>query len=63
MHNATKSRRVYVRTPVEDRFWKKVIVPPQASSCWEWSGAHLQSGYAVLFDAERRNNVKAHRVA
>ena len=30
--------------PASERFWAKVIFRP--SSCWDWSGTHLPTGYS-----------------
>ena len=42
-----------------ERFWQRVRIEP--SGCWEWTGAHLVSGYGS-FRWEGRAQV-AHRVA
>jgi hypothetical protein len=40
-----KRNRVYVRVPVEDRFWKFV---GKTDGCWTWSGATRPFGYGVI---------------
>ena len=47
------------RRPIEERFWPKVK-DAGALECWEWTAA-TSHGYGVF--ADRRKNLRAHRVA
>lgn len=56
---ATKPRRVYVRIPLADRFWKYVA---KTETCWLWTGAIESGGYGVIIAPDKKNH-KAHRVS
>jgi hypothetical protein len=56
--------------PVEDRFWTKVSkdgpIPdqhPEFGSCWDWTGALLETGYGSFQIWQERRSRGAHRVA
>ena len=35
------------RSPIEERFWDKVDIPPDPDGCWEWNAA-TRNGYGVI---------------
>jgi hypothetical protein len=41
------------KRPLAERFWMRVQQSPEPDGCWEWMGAHLPSGYGVLWDGEK----------
>lgn len=49
---------VYPRTPIEERFWSKVL---KTESCWIWQGTTDRRGYGHF--AVNSHPVKAHRFA
>lgn len=62
-----KARRVPKpsdRGPIEERFWKKVIVGQQPNDCWSWSGSKSPAGYPMLWGGKELGRpTGAHRVS
>jgi DNA-binding XRE family transcriptional regulator len=54
--------RVYVRVPLEDRFWKNVR---KTDECWEWTAGKNSKGYGVtsVFVGSKLKQIYAHRAA
>lgn len=48
-------------TPVEDRFWSKVIESP--TGCWIWTGAHIRGYGQVSRKGHPQRTLLAHRWA
>jgi len=68
---STRRARVYVTTPLAQRFWAKVNkngpVPthrPEVGQCWLWTGARDDQGYGSIKEGGRGSRLlKAHRVS
>jgi hypothetical protein len=52
--------RVYVKTPIPERFWPKVECGA-TGDCWPWRAARTDHGYGSFWNGER--SVYAHRIA
>lgn len=53
--------RIYSRTPITTRFWRRVI---KKDACWEWSGTLNNMGYGTLWmplGPNKGTHVLAHR--
>lgn len=40
--------RTYFRTPMEQRYWGKVVLGESNDDCWGWSGSIDRSGYGKI---------------
>lgn len=49
-------------TPIEERFWLKVIVLDD-DQCWEWTSTKVAQGYGTIWDNDRRLQKRAHRLS
>lgn len=47
------TKRIYTRTPIEDRFWPKVAITSDLTDCWEWTAAKDYDGYGIIQIAGR----------
>jgi len=51
------------RTTAESRFWKHVVMLPDAPGCWLWVGATASHGYGNIETENRREMVLSHRLS
>ena len=54
--------KVRWKRPIEDRFWEKVIGPPDPNVCWIWVGCIRKGGYG-RFRLTHTIETRAHQFA
>jgi hypothetical protein len=57
-----KSCYLKIRTPVEERIWRRIVWNGDEDECWTWEGATTSMGYGHVNAGPGAPNVLVHRL-